>query len=805
MLNTSNAYKSKILESDRKFTVLAWFLFPDGVQLTLTDSDFMEGGIQLEDGTSSPGKLEVGCASIGKLTLLLNNYTERFDFRAFYDAEIRLSVGLVLDDHTEWLQKGVYIVDESVSDGPVVKLIAYDYMDKFDRPYSDSQLQYPATLSAIVRDCCTRRGVTLGTDRFSNYDYLVESRPEDESITDREMLSYVAQLAGCFARIDNHGSLLLDWYEMDRFCVEDNLDGGDNWVLTNSADGNIEQYDGGLFRAPYFGPASIERVSNLQIATDDIVVTGVKINADDNTWFYGQDGYVVVITDNPLIQNNPEPVLLVLAKRLVGLKYRPLTVTGMSDPSIEASDVMWVTDQKGTRHRAIISNLTYSVDGSTEYASDAETPSSNKSIRATAVTKIEQSTKKIIDYQLSNYDLEVRQLNNLMANALGFYQTSVTNEDGSRVDYMHDKPTLDQSKIVWKKNIDGFAVSNDGGQTYDYGVTSGGNAVVKVLSAIGINADWINVGTLVSPKNPRVYFKLDDGEMASSKLVSSDTESTDVYMQIGTVNWSDGSKSKGVDMMSKDGLFARFNCLEADTPGLGLLTSGELVIRSNAHVNSDDNTIKLYNQPNKKGCFEVWVSQANGKDENTIRSAPDGVWISRTFASTNRSYMRMASGIIEFGVGQYAQASIEDGKAKFGDIYTNGVLVTSDRDKKTNIRPSNVDALQLIGELNFYSYALKVPDPTVRMATITGYDDDASYCTAPPFVASKEQVSIGIMYDEAPDAIKSYNEKAIDLYSYVGLTAKAIQELKDQVDILKTELIQLKERVLNGNTNAARE
>ena len=61
------------------------------------------------------------------------------------------------------------------------------------------------------------------------------------------------------------------------------------------------------------------------------------------------------------------------------------------------------------------------------------------------------------------------------------------------------------------------------------------------------------------------------------------------------------------------------------------------------------------------------------------------------------------------------------------------------------------------------------------------------------------------MYDEAPDAIKSYNEKAIDLYSYVGLTAKAIQELKDQVDILKTELNQLKERVLNGNTNAARE
>ena len=44
---------------------------------------------------------------------------------------------------------------------------------------------------------------------------------------------------------------------------------------------------------------------------------------------------------------------------------------------------------------------------------------------------------------------------------------------------------------------DAFAVSTDGGQTWNAGIDSQGNAVVSVLNAIGINADWINAGSML--------------------------------------------------------------------------------------------------------------------------------------------------------------------------------------------------------------------------------------------------------------------------------------------------------------------
>ena len=124
----------------------------------------------------------------------------------------------------------------------------------------------------------------------------------------------------------------------------------------------------------------------------------------------------------------------------------------------------------------------------------AESQSENQSVRFDATAKLVQRVKETAKQEVSNYDIQVRKLNNLMANAMGLYQTKMEDSSGGVINYMHDSPKLEDSTVIWKMALEGFAVSLDGGETYTSGITKDGNAVLNILSAVGINADWITVG-----------------------------------------------------------------------------------------------------------------------------------------------------------------------------------------------------------------------------------------------------------------------------------------------------------------------
>jgi hypothetical protein len=83
-----------------------------------------------------------------------------------------------------------------------------------------------------------------------------------------------------------------------------------------------------------------------------------------------------------------------------------------------------------------------------------------------------------------------------MAQSFGVFKTQEVLEDSSIVSYLHDAPTLEKSKTIWKMTRDAFAVSTDGGKTWNAGLDASGNVLVNVLSTIGIEASWINVQNL---------------------------------------------------------------------------------------------------------------------------------------------------------------------------------------------------------------------------------------------------------------------------------------------------------------------
>ena len=101
-------------------------------------------------------------------------------------------------------------------------------------------------------------------------------------------------------------------------------------------------------------------------------------------------------------------------------------------------------------------------------------------------------------------------MNELAANTLGFFYTEEVQEDGSVITYRHDKPTLADSKVIYKTGVDGFFLSVDGGQTWKAGFDSNGDAVLNILYAIGIQSEWINTrGFTAKDNNGNTTLRID--------------------------------------------------------------------------------------------------------------------------------------------------------------------------------------------------------------------------------------------------------------------------------------------------------
>lgn len=519
---TTDRFKQNIYEKGY-LTAKAKVTFRSGVILEITDDDLMEGGLSIDDSVGDSSSFEVGGAVINKCTLILNNFEHKFDKYDFAGAEFVIFVGFALEDpetgteSTEWIQKGVYTTDTAKTSENVITVECLDRMALFDRSYSYSRLAYPATLREIVLDACEVCGVPLQNTNFQNNDYTIMKRPEDENVTFREVLSSVAQLCVCFARINYVGALELRWYPVEIF--EKDYDGGSFNIVEPEhqkyADGDKldggdfihyggKRIDGGNFDR-FNSYHSIYNLTSATIETDDVLITGVELSttitkvtedgedSEDITFSYGKEGYVIRIENNVLVDDGKNAIAQI-GSHLIGLKYRPLSITCFPNPSIEAGDVAIVTDRNGNSYQTIVGELSYTVGGNMTINAPAESQSENQSVRFDATAKLVQRVKETAKQEVSNYDIQVRKLNNLMANAMGLYQTKMEDSSGGVINYMHDSPKLEDSTVIWKMALEGFAVSLDGGETYTSGITKDGNAVLNILSAVGINADWITVG-----------------------------------------------------------------------------------------------------------------------------------------------------------------------------------------------------------------------------------------------------------------------------------------------------------------------
>lgn len=538
MLNVSAKWQRAVmLDNDISVNCFADIVTTNGEKIPVSDSELWANGFEVNDSTSSNGTFTIGALIAGKLKIKLNNIYEDYSKYDFDKASVTAYVSKSFSDGTsEKLKIGEYRVSETSYDGSLITLTCLDNINNFNREY-DSNLSYPTTAYEVVRDACIKCDVPFTMARFDNSDYVINEIPSDnQKLTYGQVIAYILQLSGLWGKCGHDGELLIGWYDMSQFESQNYNGGTFSTKTTPYSDGdtlnggNFTDYssgdsaDGGTFTESR-NYHNIYTQKDLNVATDDVVITGVKVivtskedKAKDVNALAGKEGYVISISDNPFIPaDKAQTVANYIFKKIGGMRFRPLDATLLSNPLIESGDVALVTDRKQNTYSCFISNRTFTVGSGTKISCDAENASRNSADKFSNETKAVVQARKVAQAQLSVYDKQMQLLTQLMSQSLGLFKTEQVQEDGSIIYIMHNKADLNSSNIQWKMTANGLAVSNDYGKTWNAGIDKDGNAIFNIMSAIGINFDWAHGGTLTlggeNNTNGRQYVKDANGKI----------------------------------------------------------------------------------------------------------------------------------------------------------------------------------------------------------------------------------------------------------------------------------------------------
>ena len=453
MRPVSETWKNSIYEKRKTLLLKAEMLLLTGATLYLDyedgDDDFLADGLTFEDATSNESSFDVGNAVMNTFSFRLNNFNDKYSNTIFDDAIITPYVGMELPDGViEWVKKGKFLVSDPGSRGNVLSFTAYDFMQKLETAFSAVNITYPVTLDGMAQAICTFCGVTLATTTFPNSTYVISSAPAGSNYSCRQIISFAAQIAGCFARFNADGELEIKWYEP----VNDQ----------NKNYHNIEEY------------------KTLETELKDITITGVKVSsyynenslADENgnpvveNATSGSEGYMISISNNPLIPyGKASEVANLLKNQLVGTTFRPLSLTTFYDPSMEAGDTAMITDIKGNTYSFFVTNMSAKLGADAKIICSAQSESDNLAEQYTGAAQVvlailEATNAKFKDLVTNHLEAKVGEF--------GFVKTNELKAEISKFGYMTANEADIKYATIAKTDILEATITQVSGDLADY-------------------------------------------------------------------------------------------------------------------------------------------------------------------------------------------------------------------------------------------------------------------------------------------------------------------------------------------------
>ena len=508
MYNTSKLYKGKILENNRVFKLDIRIEHSKGT-LKLTDKDIAQNTLVFEDATQSGDEFTVGGTFASNIDFTLVNKSE-YENISFTGAKVYVNIGLLVreaidahfiqptqpskmvdfDDLWEYVPLGEFNIDDVNRLRSTIEIRAIDNMILLDKSYEHSNLAYPATLNEIFLDICQKADVTPGTTSFVNDNYSVPEPPkEKDNLSFRNILGYLAEISGSYAKFNREGHLELRWYE------ETDL------VLTPDQRSSFKDKD---YEVQITGVVfdTEEEFENEEGETE----------REEVRYMSGTDEYAINLSDNELLQDDYDTLLPNILNRIDKVKFTPTEGEFNGNPAIESGDIITHEDIDGNIINTVVTHSSYkyrgrhTIKGEGKHNLSRDFKSTDNRI-AHIIDRVEENLGDEIN------NLEQAQLNatELIANTLGGFITEIRVEADPDYDrfgigkFVHDAPQLRDSTKIWKWGLGGFGYSDDGGETYTTAITKDGSIVANLITA-----NMVQTGVLRGLNNKTVM-DLDNG------------------------------------------------------------------------------------------------------------------------------------------------------------------------------------------------------------------------------------------------------------------------------------------------------
>ncbi len=562
MINVSDTFKQKLQDGERVWQEVE-ITFPDGTVKTVKN-EIMGENCTFSDCAES-SSFPIGCVVCKSMTLELDNTSDQWKNYNFYMAKVHAylkmqtsvaspaatdelldenyepildqSGGAILatkaatEDRVETIDKGIYTITTPEQYGEILSFTALDDMHKTNATYI-SHLVLPQSIETLVRDACETLGIPSEVS-MAHGNLIVSEIPEN--MTFRQLFGWAAMLETANARLDSRGYL--------RFIRWDFSNVQEDYNAVVDADGNVTFKGGASIDSESFiSPtgnwtidsdgfltlieSAVDTSEKLKdfftsptVSSDDIVITGIKLKNRENEAMYGSTGYVLELENDLVADSDLDTVAAHIGDSIIGAKFRNMSGELAYNPLIEFGDMAYTYDRKWNRYITPLTDVSCFVNGKTTVKTQADDPIRGMSKFQSESTKAIVEARRLVKKEKTAREKAVEKLEETLKNSSGLYETSVTQEDGSTITYLHDKPTLAESKNVIKFTAEAIGVSNDGGKTYPYGFFLTGDLIAKILYAHGINADYIDTGALtVRDSDGNIIFQVD---MDTKKVIIS--------------------------------------------------------------------------------------------------------------------------------------------------------------------------------------------------------------------------------------------------------------------------------------------
>ncbi len=273
------------------------------------------------------------------------------------------------------------------------KVTAYDNMSKLDADFSGwlhaNQAQFPKTIWQLVQLACQRAGVTLASSSLPiNGSYSVQAFYADD-LTCRQIISWAAEAAGCYAHMNADGKLQFLTYTDKRSTAKITPDGASNSTAYYADSLSYEDY-------------MVKAIEKVQIRQSDSDVGVIYPDSTTATNTYAVQGNLLLTTGT---EANLKSVAQNLYNVLKNVTYTPCKVAVPSSSGLACGQIVHVKDARGREFDTYLMSATIS-SGKASFESVGS--ASRESSSAVNNQSYKNLTGKMLEIKTSVDGLEVK-------------------------------------------------------------------------------------------------------------------------------------------------------------------------------------------------------------------------------------------------------------------------------------------------------------------------------------------------------------------------------------------------------------